>query len=344
MSLQIGISLVTVNQETKMIKRNVMNSALLLSACLALPLGAQAQKYSPGKDVTVLQGFAAGGGSDALAQLVQPYLAKELDVNFINRYQPGATGAIAWTGLAKQTAADGKTISITNTPMLMTNYIMNPSMQYSIDDLTPLANVVTDPGVIVVAKDSPYKTAKDFLDAVRAKPGRITIGNSGVGGDDFFSVIMIEKATGLKFQQVPFAGDGPSWAAAMGGKIDASANNLGITFPQVKAGNLRVLAVFTDNRVPELPDVPTMKELGVNVVAGSSRGYSAPKGIPEAAKKEFIDAMGRVINNPDFKRDAAARAFVIDYKAGADYAKFLKDQEVVFVQIWKEMKDSATKK
>lgn len=146
--------------------------ALLLSAGLALPFAAQAQKYSAGPDVTVLQGFKAGGGSDALAQLVQPYLAKELGVNFVNRYQPGATGAIAWTGLAKQTAADGKTVSITNTPMLMTNYIMNPSMQYSIEDLTPLANIVTDPGVIVVRKDSPYKTMKEFLDAVRAAPGR----------------------------------------------------------------------------------------------------------------------------------------------------------------------------
>lgn len=309
-------------------------------ACFALPLAAQAQKYSAGDEVTVLQGFKAGGGSDALAQLVQPYLSKELGVNFINRYQPGATGAIAWTTLSKQTAADGQTISITNTPMLMTNYIMNPTMQYSIDDLTPLANVVTDPGVIVVSKDSPYKTAKDLLDAARAKPGRVTVGNSGVGGDDFFSVIMIEKASGLKFQQVPFAGDGPSWAAALANKIDASFNNLGITYPQVKAGNLRVLAVFTDERVPELPDVPTMKELGIKVVAGSSRGYSAPKGIPEAAKKEFIAAMDRVIANPDFKRDAAARAFVIDYKSGADYAQFLKNQEVVFNGIWKEIKDA----
>jgi tripartite-type tricarboxylate transporter receptor subunit TctC len=318
--------------------------ALLLSAGLALPFIAHAQKYSAGADVTVIQGFQAGGGSDALAQLVQPYLAKELGVNFLNRYQPGATGAIAWTGLAKQTAADGKTVSITNTPMLMTNYIMNPSMQYSIEDLTPLANVVTDPGIIVVSKDSKFKTIKEFLDAVRAAPGKITIGNSGVGGDDFFSVIMIEKASGLKFQQVPFAGDGPSWAAALGGKIDASANNLGITYPQVKAGNLRALAVFTDSRVPELPDVPTMKELGINVVAGSSRGYSAPKGIPEAAQKEFIAAMGRVISNPDFKRDAAARAMVIDYKAGADYASFLKSQEVAFTQIWKEVKDQVSKK
>lgn len=322
-------------------QQKTRKSALLLAACLALPLAAHAQKYSAGDEVTVIQGFKAGGGSDALAQLVQPYLSKELGVNFINRYQPGATGAIAWTTLSRKTAADGQTISITNTPMLMTNYIMNPTMQYSIDDLTPLANVVTDPGVIVVSKDSPYKTAKDLLDAARAKPGRVTVGNSGVGGDDFFSVIMIEKASGLKFQQVPFAGDGPSWAAALAGKIDASFNNLGITFPQVKAGNLRVLAVFTENRVPELPDVPTMKELGIEVVAGSSRGYSAPKGMPEAAKKEFIAAMDRVIANPDFKRDAAKRAFVIDYKSGEDYANFLKKQEVVFKDIWKEMKTAA---
>ncbi len=328
-------------------KLNRSAVAFLMSAGFALLVTAQtaqAQKYSAGTDVIVVQGFQAGGGSDALAQMVQPYLAKELGVNFINRYQPGATGAIAWTGLARQTAADGKTVSITNTPMLMTNYIMNPTMQYSIEDLTPLANVVTDPGVIVVGKDSKFKTIQEFLDAVRAAPGKITIGNSGVGGDDFFSVIMIEKATGLKLQQVPFAGDGPSWAAALGGKIDASANNLGITYPQVKAGNLRALAVFTDNRVPELPDVPTMKELGINVVAGSSRGYSAPKGIPVAAQKEFIAAMDRVIANPDFKRDAAARAMVIDYKSGAEYVKFLKDQEVVFKQIWLEVKDQVSKK
>lgn len=326
-------------------QRTLNKPALLLATCLALavPAQAQAQKYSPGNEVTVLQGFQAGGGSDALAQLVQPYLSKELGVNFVNRYQPGATGAIAWTQLAKQTAADGRTVSITNTPMLMTNYIMNPSIRYSIDEITPLANVVTDPGVIVVSKDSKYKTIKDLLDAAKASPGRVTIGNSGVGGDDFFSVVMIQKATGLKFQQVPFAGDGPSWAAALADKIDASANNLGITYPQIKAGNMRALAIFTEQRVPELPDVPTMRELGIDVVAGSSRGYSAPKGMPEAARKEFIAAMGRVMQNPDFKRDAAERAMVIDYKAGDAYMSYLKKQEVEFNQIWAEIKDSLKK-
>lgn len=324
-------------------QRYVKKSALVLAACLAMPLAAQAQKYSAGDEITVLQGFKAGGGSDALAQLVQPFLAKELGVNFVNRYQPGATGAIAWTQLAKQTKADGQTVSITNTPMLMTNYIMNPSIKYSIDELAPLANVVTDPGVIVVSKDSPYKTIQDLMNAAKAKPGKITIGNSGIGGDDFFSVIMIERASGLKFQQVPFAGDGPSWAAAMANKIDASANNLGITFPQIKAGNLRPLVVFTEQRVPDLPDVPTMREVGIDVVAGSSRGYSAPKGIPEQARKEFIAAMDRVIANPEFKRAAAERAMVIDYKAGDAYASFLKNQETVFKGIWEEIKDDVKK-
>ena len=88
----------------------------------------------------------------------------------------------------------------------------------------------------------------------------------------------------LKFQKVPFQGDGPSWSAALAGKIDASFNNLGITFPQIKAGNLRVLAVFAAERLPDLPDVPTLRELGIDVVAGSSRGYSAPKGMPAEAQ------------------------------------------------------------
>lgn len=320
-------------------KQKHLTGALILAAAVALPLGATAQTYSAGNEITVLQGFKAGGGSDALAQLVQPYLAKELGVNFVNRYQPGATGAIAWTQLAQQTKPDGKTVSITNTPMLMTNYLMNPSIKYSIDDLTPLANVVTDPGVLVVAKDSPYKTIQDFLDDARANPGKVTVGNSGVGGDDFFSVIMIEKATGIKFQSVPFAGDGPSWTAAMAGKIDASSNNLGITFPQIKAGNLRVLALYADERSPDIPDVPTLKEIGIDVVAGSSRGYSAPKGMPEEARNQFLDAMDRVVENPDFQRDAAARALPLDYKRGDDYAQFLKRQEAAFTEIWDEIKD-----
>lgn len=312
-------------------------AATLLSA-LMLSGTAQAE-YSAADEITVLQGFKAGGGSDALAQLTQPFLRESLGVEFVNEYLPGATGGIAWTRLAKESTDDGSVISITNTPMLMTNYIMNDSIQYSIDELTPIANVVTDPGIIVVPEDSPYKTVEDFFTAANEHPGEITVGNSGVGGDDFFSTIMLEKATGLSFQKVPFQGDGPSATAAMGGKIDASFNNLGNVYGQIQSGSLRPLAVFARERLDILPDVPTLVEKDIDVVAGSSRGYSAPAGIPDEARKELIAAFESLKENEEFQKTAQERALNLDIQTGDDYGQMMQDMEGQFEDIWAEVKD-----
>jgi len=293
----------------------------------------------PKKPINVLQGFKAGGGSDALAQLTQPFLEKVIGTTFVNQYIPGATGAIAWTQLTKTTRNDGYTISITNTPMLMTNYIMNKEITYNINELTPIANIVTDPGIIVVGKDSPFKTVQDFFAAARQNPGTVTVGNSGIGGDDFFTTLIFAKTLGMQLQMVPFQGDGPSWQAAMGGKIDASFNNLGITFPQIKAGNLRALALFADERNPNIPDIPTMKELGYDVVSGSSRGYSAPKGIPAEAKDALIKAFKAMGENTEFHKTAEERAMTLDLKYGPDYEAYLQKQEKMFRGIWDEVKD-----
>lgn len=305
---------------------------------------AVAETKYPEKPITVLQGFKPGGGSDQLAQLTQPFLEKILGQAFVNQYIPGATGAIAWNQLCKQTKNDGYTLSITNTPMLMTNYIMNPEIKYTIDELDPIANVVTDPGILVVGKDSKFKDIKDFLDYAKANPGKVTVGNSGVGGDDFFSTLIIERETGLKFQMVPFEGDGPSWQAAMAGKIDASSNNLGVTYPQIKAGNLRALVIYSEERTPLLPDVPTFKELGYNIVAGSSRGYSAPKGIPADVKEKLIKAFEEMAKDPEFIKAAADQGLPLDIKLGDEYAKYLKEQETIFKQIWEEVKDQYANK
>ncbi|MDR1508539.1 MAG: tripartite tricarboxylate transporter substrate binding protein [Synergistaceae bacterium] len=319
--------------------RKVKSLSVAAFVCVLIAAAGAAFAAYPEKSITVLQGFSAGGGSDTLAQLTQPYLEKVIGQSFINQYIPGATGAIAWTQLAKTAKKDAYTLSITNTPMLQTNYIMNSEIAYTIRELEPLANVVTDPGIIVVAKDSPYKTAQEFFQAARDNPGKITVGNSGVGGDDFFTILIFEKNSGLKFQQIPFEGDGPSWQAAMGGKIDASFNNLGITFPQVKAGNLRALAVFSEERYEGLADIPTAKELGYNIVSGSSRGYSAPKGIPAEAREILIGAFKKMAEMPEFRKACADRASIVDLKFGEDYAKMLSDQEAQFKIIWEEVRE-----
>ena len=207
---------------------NFSKKAFLALSVAGMMVGSVALAAYPTKQITVLQGFKAGGGSDTLAQLTQPYLEKILGKSMVNQYIPGATGAIAWTQLAKTARKDGYTLSITNTPMLLTNYIMTPSVTYNVDELTPIANIITDPGIVVVAADSPFKTFEDFMTAIKGNPGKVTVGNSGVGGDDFFTTLIFEKAAGVKVQMVPFEGDGPSWQAAMGNKVDVSFNNVGI--------------------------------------------------------------------------------------------------------------------
>src|SRR5699024_4670918 len=259
---------------------------LLLAACSNDDNNEEASDY-PEKQIEVIQGFDPGGGSDQLAQATQPYLKDYLGESFNNEYLPGAAGAVGWTKLANSTENDGYTISITNSPMLMTNYILNDEIEYSLDDFDPIANVVTDPGIIVVPGDSEFESYEDLEKYVEDNPGELKASNSGVGGDDFFTQLKWMKETGLDIDLVAYDGDGPSWEAAAGGDVDVSFNNLGVVYPQLESGDLKALLVFSEERVALFPDVPTAKEEGVDVVSGSSRGYSAQKDIPEGAKQEL---------------------------------------------------------
>lgn len=304
---------------------------------------AQADGYKPGEKIKILIGFKPGGGSDALAQLVLPFLSKEMNVTFVNEYIPGAAGAIAWAKLANATKPDGYTISITNSPMIVSNYLLNDEIKYNVKQLEPLANVVTDPGILVVGPSSPYKDFKAFVAAAKANPDKITVANSGVGGDDFFSTIFMEQMTGAKFKMVPFSGDGPSATAAMGDKVDASSNNLGNVIAQIQGGNLRALAIYSETRHPKLPDVPTMKELGYNLVNGSSRGFSAPAGIPADKRQAFVDGFKKMMADPAFQAEAVRQTQDIEAIVGDDYKKLIYSMEDAYRPIVEEVKKNEKK-
>lgn len=300
---------------------------------------ANADENYPTKPISVIQGFDPGGGSDQLAQLTQPYLNEILDTTFTNEYVPGAAGAIAWTRLAQKTENDGYTLSITNSPMLMTNYIINEEFTYNLDDFDPIANVVTDPGIIVVASDSEFETYEDFVKYLEENPGGLNVSNSGVGGDDFFTQLKWMRETGLDIELIPYSGDGPAWQAVAGGEVEASFNNLGVVYSQVQAGNLKALAVFSEERMELLPDVPTVTELGHDVVSGSARGYSAPKGLSEEVKQKLYDAFEQLKEDPEFVEGLEKVALPMDVKIGDEYTQFLKEDEELSREIWEDVKD-----
>lgn len=310
---------------------------LVLAACGSE--GADGASNFPNNSITVIQGFDPGGGSDQLAQVTQPHLQESLGVSFTNEYVPGAAGAVGWTRLAQQSENDGYTISITNSPMLMTNYIMNSEITYSLEDFEPIANVVTDPGIIVVPEDSEFDTYEEFATYLEENPGGLNASNSGVGGDDFFTQLKWMEETGLEMELIPYEGDGPSWQAAAGGDVDASFNNLGVVYPQVSEGNLKPLVVFSEERIESIPDVPTAKELGLDLVSGSSRGYSAPAGIPEEAKQALIDAFAQLEDNAEFQESLEDLALPMDLKLGEDYATYLEEEEEAATQLWENVQD-----
>ncbi len=310
---------------------------LLVVAALLLGFGALALAVDyPSKPVTVIHGFKPGGGSDQLSQLVQPFLEKILDQRFVNVYKPGADGAIAWSEVANS-KPDGYTLTTCLTPKTQLNTMVNANPGYAMSDFEPIANIIFDPGILVVGPNSKFKTMKDLLDYAKKNPGQLKVSNSGIGGDDWYNALMIEKLAGVKFNNIPFEGDAPAWQAAAGGHVDANTNNLSTVTPLIKGGKLRALAVYTEKRIPMFPDVPTLKELGINFVEGSFRGYLAPKGTPKEIINILAQGLEKVVKDPKFIKAAEDVNLEIEFIKTDDYKAFIEKKEESLRKIVEEM-------
>ena len=321
------------------LKTAVMMLALLfvMGMTLGVMAASAAEKY-PAKAVTVIHGFKAGGGSDQLAQVTQPFLEKVLKQRFVNVYKPGADGAIVWKEVGKDTKPDGYTLTTCLTPKTQLNSMVNANAGYSMADFEPIANMIFDPGILVVAADSKFKTFQDLVDAAKKAPGQIRLSHSGNGGDDWYNGLMIAKLAGISFNMVPFDGDAPAWQAAAGGHVEVCTTNVGVVTGLVQGKKLRGLAVYTEKRLPSISEVPTLKELGVNLVEGSYRGYLAPKGTPKEIITILADGLEKVSQDPQHKAACAAQNMVPDFKRGDVFKTFLAQEEEMLRKIAKEMK------
>jgi tripartite-type tricarboxylate transporter receptor subunit TctC len=324
---------------------NMRRHTTVLIVALALMVssaGLAAGQDYPKKPINVLIGFAAGGGSDVMLSMVRPHLEKVLKTTLVPVYKPGSGSDIALTELA-MAKPDGYTVVISCTPQVPINAVVRET-QYKLSDMLFAANVVTDPGVLVVRTEGPYKTLADFVKGLKASPGKVSVGVSSAPGDDWFAVHMLQAAAKAEANIVPFSGDGPSWQAALAGHVDASANNLSIVYPQVKGGKLRALGIMADRRSPFLPDVPTFKELGYDFTSGSSRGFAMPKETPRAVVQAFAGAVKQAMDGAEFKANAEKTAFPSDYQGPEEYAAYIKKLDAVYRPLWNTYGKSAVGK
>jgi putative tricarboxylic transport membrane protein len=208
---------------------------------------------------------------------------------------------------------------------MQNNTILSKTEYHSVNSFTHLGNIALDPVAIVVKPDGPYKTLNDLIEAAKKKPGKVSIGATGKGSVDYLTSLSMERASGVQYAIVNLEGI-EGFTAVMGGNMDAMPATISAILQYYKAGQLKVLAVATDKRVPEMPDVPTFKESNVQLLAsGVYRSLIAPKGLSQDVKAALAKALKQAIDDPAFKERATKIALPIYYLPPQETEKVTKD-------------------
>ena len=266
-----------------------------------------------GRFITWINPNGAGGGTDVTARRLAPIFEKELGVpvQIVNR--PGASQQIGITELAKA-KPDGYTIGYTQLATVVTHYLdARRQAVYTRKDFAPLAIHGADLGVLAVRSNSPYKSVKDLVDAAKANPDKIKVGDAGIGTSGHLQILQVQRMSGAKVGSVHFNGDNEILAALLGGHIDVySSTQVGV-LPQLRSGELRLLGVSDKEPSPFYPEAKTMEAQGYKIYIATSRLISAPAGIPKDVQDVLSGALKRAIESNEHKQAMADLGLVWRY-------------------------------
>jgi putative tricarboxylic transport membrane protein len=300
----------------------VVLTVLLLSAALA---GTSLAAKFPEKPITLIVHSAAGGGSDIFARTLAAAFEKEkiLPQPIVVENKPGGSGAIAFAYVGGKKGDPH--FLLTAVTSFLTTPILRKS-QITPKDFTPIANFAFDEYMVIVKAGGKYKTMKDVVDAARAQPKQLTVGGTQLGSSDSVCAYLIEKAAGVQFNFIVFNSGGEVNSALMGGHIDLAVSNPGEALELAKAGRVLNLGVFAEKRLAGAPNVPTLKEQGIDAIYVQNRGLVAPGGIPEDARKVLEDAMLKYTKTKTFKDYIAEGMLSEAWMDGPTFGKW-NDQE-----------------
>ena len=246
----------------------------------------------PDRTITMVVPFPPGGVADTVARPMAEAMSRDLKQSVVIENKAGAGGAIGMAHAAKA-KPDGYTVLMSlssYTVLPEADKVLGRTPQYQLADLRPIARFTADPTVLAVRAESPWKTYAEFVAAARAAPGKLTFGSSGNYGTMHMPMAMLELQQGVKLTHVPYTGAGPAIVGLLGGQVDAIATGPATIVQHVKAGKVRVLAHWGDARLASLPDVPTLKELGVPIDYAQWSGLFVPAGTPEPVVARLREA------------------------------------------------------
>ena len=303
--------------------------AATFAALLAWSLPAAAE--FPEKPVDYIIPFGAGGESGITARLQQPVVKKLTGQDLVVKYRPGGGGAVAWSQL-NEMSDDGHTLIGVNLPHILLQPLRGAN--YKTEDLGIVHIFHYTPHAILVREESQYKTLKDLIKVMNAKPGKVSFSGSGRGTANHLAQVWFDERLRAKSAYNGKKGTAAAIAALLDEQVDAS---WAYTTAAVKYGDkLRMLAVAMEKRHPKFPDVPTFRELGYDFVGGAYRGVAVPKSTTEKIRLKISEIFGRIGDDPAFKSRKSELGFVplsIGYK---DIAAFMTSRRVEYLPLARE--------
>lgn len=298
---------------------NRRQASLGLLAAAAAPTWAQ-QAWTPTQPITILVGFAPGGSADQIARQLAFDAKDILPVPVIVLNKVGAAGAIA-AQLTADAKPDGYTLFVgggseTTSVGHFKKLGYDPRASF-----TPVIKVSRAPSILAVRADSPFQDMNALLAEAKKAPDKVSYASTGEGGIFHATALVLQRDTGVKLLHVPYKGAAESMNALLGGQVDSAFGAYEEMKGMIDAGRVRPLALFSRSRLPGLPKVPTMTELGVPIVLDNMKGLMAPAGLPPAIRRYLHDAFHKAMQTPAWKDYVAKSGLTEDYAEGAAFQK-----------------------
>jgi len=302
-------------------RRNLLKLGGAAAASTSMPLSAWAQSADtfPSKPITLLMGWPPGSGPDVWHRALADAMTRIIGQPVVVENKAGASGTLAPAALVNA-KPDGYTIA--HMPITVLRLPVMQKVAFDpLKDFTWIVHMSGFQFVTMVRADSPIKTMQEYLDYAKANPGRMTYGSPGSGTSLHIGMELIAKHAGVKFTHVPFKGTIESVTNLEGGHVMSVAGG-SEAYPLIQAGKIRALAAWTEKRLPGLPDVPTLREVGLPFVFDSPYGMAGPKGMDPAIVKKLHDTIKLAMDDPKAIEVRNKFNMVERYMDTATYAKF----------------------
>lgn len=305
--------------------------ASFLLACVAFAC-ASAFAAFPERPVKLIVPWGAGGDTDVIYRALLPYLQQHLGGTVVIANIGGASGTKG-AKEAKDSPPDGYTIFAVHDSIHSTYWTGVADVNWT--DFEPICLVSSTPSILTASPKAPWKDVKAMIADAKKRPGQITVAAT-LGSTSHFFPALVEKAAGIKFRYVPYEGTADRMNALLGSHVDLGESNL-TQKGKADAGSIRFLAIATEKRAEEIPNVPTLEESGVDVIYAVNRGLVAPKGTPADVLAKLRSACGASVNEPGFAKAMKLQGTLVHYLNAQQYADFLKENDKVNHDLAKEL-------